>query len=156
MLQKYLISFFLIVAIVFAHRGGPPFLKGASREAVKEFFKIQNNKTAKISEIESQTSAWAEKYNVTATYKAAEAKRVEFETGARKNVTTVIANLPTVKTQLEAIFDNKDQTFAQQRQAVDALRTKYPKEVVTLFHLSGPPPPPPRGGRGGRRGGRRH
>ncbi|CAO4375224.1 unnamed protein product [Caenorhabditis nigoni] len=140
--------------------GGPPYLANVTREGRKEFEAVFKNETATIAEIDAQTAALAEKYNVSEAYNAFTANHTAHLAAVKANQTQVISNLETVVPKLAAIYQNKDQTRKAQEEAVDALRKEYPVEVAAvkfireLLGAHDKQGPGPKGGpRGGPRGG---
>ncbi|CAB3409670.1 unnamed protein product [Caenorhabditis bovis] len=136
-------------------RGPPlPFLQNVTDEARKEFFEIVSNENLTIREIESQTAQWAQTNGVSDLYNEVQSNKTAFENEKKQNISTVISNVPSVQSSLQAIFDNKDQTQSQIRETIDNLHQQYPLEVDTLMQIGRPnhfEPEEQQGGAGGER-----
>ncbi|CAI5449024.1 unnamed protein product [Caenorhabditis angaria] len=115
----------------------PPYLKNVSDDARKEFFDIVNNDNLTLAEIDTQLATWAESNDISDSYSEFEAKKASYIAEIKAKVTSVVSNLPTVQSQLESIFENKDQTRSAQREQLDELRNKYPQEVGVILKLVG-------------------
>ncbi|CAL2040356.1 unnamed protein product [Caenorhabditis brenneri] len=122
----------------------PPFLQNVTSEGRQAFMAIVTNTSLTIAETETQITAWAQTYGVTAEVNEFKTQVETTLNQVKANVTAVINNLSTVQTQLEAIFANKSQTIREQFQAIEQLKQQYPKEIGVLFFLA-----MPKGGFGG-------
>ncbi|CAB3409635.1 unnamed protein product [Caenorhabditis bovis] len=162
--HNQLVVLSVLLCAVSAHpgaRGGPhggrgfagpnlPFLQSVSDEARQEFFKIVSNRNLTINEIESQSAQWAQTNGVADIFNEFNANKTALEAATKQNVSQIIANLPTVQSSLQRIFENKDQTSSQILEALNNAREQYPQEVHVLLQLSqpqgprGPHGPPPR------------
>ncbi|CAI2351538.1 unnamed protein product [Caenorhabditis sp. 36 PRJEB53466] len=151
-------------AVVLAHPGGrhgggrggpgghggpppPPFLQNVTDEGRQAFFAIVSNSSLTIAETETEIDSWASTYGVSEEVSEFKANLTAKLDEIKQNVTAVISNLPSVQSQLEAIFANKDQTRQQQKEAIEQLKQQYPQEVGVLFFLAAPKGP--KGGPGG-------
>lgn len=61
-----------------------------------------------------------------AIYTEFQQNKTALETELKNNVTTVLGNLANINSQLNAIFDNKDQTREQVHTAIEAVKQNYP------------------------------
>ncbi|KAF1757555.1 hypothetical protein GCK72_014011 [Caenorhabditis remanei] len=116
----------------------PPFLQNVTAQGRQAFMAIVTNTSLTIAETETQVDAWAATYGVTTQVNDFKTQVETKLNEIKANVTAVVNNLPTVQTQLEAIFNNKSQTIIQQFQAIGQLAQQYPEEVSVLFFLVKP------------------
>ncbi|CAM06587.1 SXP/RAL-2 family protein Ani s 5-like cation-binding domain-containing protein [Caenorhabditis elegans] len=128
-----------------------PFLKNVSEQARREYMAIVTNSTLTISEIEEQSTTWAETNGVSEQYSEFTANVTAKLEELKQNVTSVLTNLSSVLNSLETILENEDQTVAAQKQAIEELRQENPEEVDALFFIAQEVAPKP--GRGGNHGG---
>ncbi|CAI2298771.1 unnamed protein product [Caenorhabditis sp. 36 PRJEB53466] len=115
---------------------GPTFLRNVTRAGREAFFAIVSNSSLTISEIESESTAWASTYGVSEAYASFAANETAKASELQQNVTTVLGNLSTVRSSLETILDNKNQTVSAQKKAIEALREESPVEVAALFFIA--------------------
>uniref|UniRef100_H2W2C4 DUF148 domain-containing protein n=1 Tax=Caenorhabditis japonica TaxID=281687 RepID=H2W2C4_CAEJA len=145
MIRTFTFAALAIIAVVMGHLGGPrdehphkhhgdgpSFLANVSAEGKQEFEKVFKNKQLTLAEGEVQIEALAAKYGVSDIYKEFQAKRTARLAEVKKNQTEVIHNLSDVSAQLKTIYQNKNQTAAEQEKAVEALRKEHRVEVDTI------------------------
>ncbi|KAK6015216.1 hypothetical protein OSTOST_19362 [Ostertagia ostertagi] len=104
----------------------PPFLKGLSRTARDEYYKILFNKSLTIAEQKEQIMAWAKKYNIQGPVQAFFDKKAKYTEEMMQNFTALVNELPKAVANLTKIMENKNQTFLGMMKAVHELKAKNP------------------------------
>ncbi|KIH47930.1 hypothetical protein ANCDUO_22005 [Ancylostoma duodenale] len=112
----------------------PPFLKNVSKEGKKEYYEILKKHNATIAEQKAEILEWAKKFNVEEQVKAFEEKKHKEE--VRKNVEALLAELPAFHKKFTDIIDNENQTHAEMRDKIEALRTEKPKEFAVMTYAA--------------------
>ncbi|CAP26355.1 Protein CBG06007 [Caenorhabditis briggsae] len=115
---------------------GPSYLKNLTKEEKQEYYKIFGNQQLTIKQQEEQRLAFAEKHGFAQAIKDDMKLKADNQEIVKKQRPEVIKSLLEVHNELIKIFDNKDQTVAQQEAAVSALRKKYPNGPAVLYYIS--------------------
>ncbi|GMT22371.1 hypothetical protein PFISCL1PPCAC_13668, partial [Pristionchus fissidentatus] len=89
---------------------GPSFLRNVTKQAKRDYNKINRNQTMTKAQLTSAISAWAATNNVTAQVNEYNARQQQDKNQSRGNITLALQQLPNVLTKLAAIEDNQNIT----------------------------------------------
>ncbi|VDP46602.1 unnamed protein product [Heligmosomoides polygyrus] len=145
------------------HRGPPPppYLEDVTEEARMEYFTIVSNEDKTIADQKREILEWAQKYGIQEKVEEFNKKKESIGNEMKRNVTELIAALPSALERFSAIRENEDQTRSQQEEALRELKSADPKvhDVLRfIFHQFKPRHPHDKpghqgiGGFGGPRG----